>query len=55
MDVIALTKYLLGSSNLTETQQAAADVDLNEKIESTDSLNILKKVVELIDTLPVKE
>lgn len=55
MDVIALNKYLLGSSNLTETQQAAADVDLNEKIESTDSLNILKKVVELIDTLPVKE
>ncbi|MBQ4466200.1 MAG: dockerin type I repeat-containing protein, partial [Oscillospiraceae bacterium] len=53
MDVIALNKYLLGSSNLDKTQQAAADVDKNGTVESTDSLNILKKVVELIDTLPV--
>ncbi len=53
MDVILLNKFLLGSESLTETQQAAADVDLNKTVDSTDSLNILKKVVEIIDTLPI--
>ncbi|MBQ4465090.1 MAG: glycoside hydrolase family 9 protein [Oscillospiraceae bacterium] len=54
MDVIALNKYLLGSDKLDTDAQARADVDLNEKVESTDSLNILKYVVELIDALPTK-
>ena len=53
MDVIALNKFLLGSSTLDDNAKAAADVDLNKELDSTDSLNILKKVVELIETLPV--
>ncbi len=53
MDVIALNKYLLGSGSLDEDAKKRADVDLNEKVEATDSLNILKCVVEII-TLPVK-
>lgn len=54
MDVIALNKFLLGSASLDETQKVAADVDLNEAIEATDSLNILKYVVEIIPALPTK-
>ncbi len=54
MDVIALNKYLLGASTLDENAKALADVDQNGKLDSTDSLNILKFVVEIIDALPVK-
>ena len=55
MDVIALNKYLLGSSSLDAAAKNRADVDCNTEINSTDSLNILKFVVELIDALPVSE
>ena len=55
MDVIALNKYLLGSSSLDAAAKNRADVDCNTEINSTDSLNILKYVVELIDSLPVSE
>ncbi len=48
MDVIALNKYLLGSAELDDKQKEAADVDVNGKIDSTDSLNVLKYVVEII-------
>ena len=54
MDVIALNKFLLGSSSLEDSGRAAADVDLSGGIDSTDSLNILKKVVELVDVLPIQ-
>ena len=53
MDVIALNKFLLGSSELDKDNKAAADVDLNGQLDSTDSLNILKRVVDLIAKLPV--
>ena len=53
MDVIALNKYLLGISPLTEAQKENADVDRSGKLDTTDSLNILKFVVELLDKLPV--
>lgn len=53
LDVIALNKFLLGSVSLSADAQKNADVDGNETIDSTDSLNILKKVVKIIDTLPV--
>ena len=55
MDVIALNKFLLGTDKLSDASKAAADADGNKALDSTDSLNILKYVVELIDTLPVKE
>jgi hypothetical protein len=56
MDVIAVNKYLLGSSTMSDDGKANADVDANSKIESTDSLNILKCVVEMIEqsSFPVK-
>ncbi|MBQ4466457.1 MAG: glycoside hydrolase family 9 protein [Oscillospiraceae bacterium] len=53
MDVIALNKYLLGADTLSDDGKANADVDLNKELDTTDSLNILKCVVELT-TLPVK-
>ncbi len=49
MDVIRLNRYLLGSETLTKAQSAAADVDGNDTLDSTDSLLILKYTVELID------
>ena len=52
MDVILLNKYLLGSIKLEGQGKVNADVDQNESVDSTDSLNILKCVVELL-TLPV--
>lgn len=48
MDVILVNKYLLGSASFTEADKAAADVDGNGEVDSTDSLNILKRVVEII-------
>ncbi|MBQ4464830.1 MAG: dockerin type I repeat-containing protein, partial [Oscillospiraceae bacterium] len=49
LDVIKLNKYLLGSDTLEDTGKANADVDESKEIDSTDSLNILKCVVEVID------
>lgn len=53
LDVIALNKYLLGSTTLSESARANADVDQDGKLDPSDSLNILKLVVKLIDALPV--
>ena len=53
MDVILINRYLLGSLDLTATQKLNADVDRNGKLDTTDSLNILKFVVELVPSLPV--
>lgn len=58
LDVIALNKFLLGSETFSDAQKTAADVDGNSVIDSTDSLNILKYVVELIssfDSVPVPQ
>ena len=53
MDVITLNKFLLGSSALDGSARARADVDQNNALEATDSLNLLKFVVNLIAKLPV--
>ena len=53
MDVIALNKFLLGSATLEGDAKKAADVDQNDALDSTDSLNILKYVVNLVTKLPV--
>ncbi|MBQ4465240.1 MAG: dockerin type I repeat-containing protein, partial [Oscillospiraceae bacterium] len=53
MDVITLNKYLLGAATLDDKGKLNADVDNSKEIDTTDSLNILKCVVELT-TLPVK-
>ena len=56
MDVIAINKFLLGSADLTEQGKLNANVDDGKEIDTTDSLNILKCVVELIkqEDFPVK-
>jgi hypothetical protein len=56
MDVIATNKQLLGTGSLTEQGKINADVDLQNGVDTTDSLNILKCVVELIDqsSFPIK-
>ena len=45
MDVILLNKYLLGSKELDAVAQKAADMNGDEKIDSTDSLEVLKAVL----------
>lgn len=56
LDVIKLNKYLLGADTRLGQGLKNADVDANDSIDTTDSLNILKAVVEMIDaaTFPVK-
>lgn len=56
LDVIMLNKSLLGSATLSPNGAANADVDANGKVDSTDSLNILKCVVKIIQQseLPVR-
>ena len=56
LDVIALNRYLLGSTTLSEQGKVNADVDNSGTPDSTDSLNILKAVVEIIDVkdFPIK-
>ena len=53
LDVILLNKYLLGNADLSPAQKLNADVDNNDALDATDSLNILKYVVEMITTFPV--
>ena len=54
MDVILVNKYLLGSAILDAQAQLNADVDNNQNVNSTDSLNILKAALNML-TLPVKK
>ena len=56
MDVIAVNKYLLGSSTLSADGKTHADVDGQNGVDTTDSLNILKLVVEMLTQadMPVK-
>ena len=51
MDVICINKALLGGIALTPEQNAAADVDGDGEVTTTDALTILKRVVKLIPDL----
>lgn len=53
LDVIALSKSLMGAGTLTTEGAANADVDCNGAINTTDGLNIMKYLVKLIESLPV--
>ncbi len=53
-DVILLNRAMLGDAVLDDAAKDLADVDLNKIVEGTDSLNILKYIVELLDSLPVQ-
>lgn len=50
MDVISINRYLLGSNKLGPVAKKNADVDGSNTIDTTDSLLILKYVVEIIDS-----
>ena len=53
-DVLTLNKCLLGAGEeLSEEAAACADVDLDGKPTSADSLNILKFAIKIIKALPV--
>ncbi len=53
LDVITLNKNLLSGAVLTEQGEKNADVDLDGKPSTADSLNILKFIISLVDKLPV--
>lgn len=53
LDVITLNRNLLGGGELTAQGIINADVDLDETPTAADSLNILKHIVNLIESLPV--
>ena len=54
LDVIVINKAILSQKILTESQAIRADVDANGIVDPTDSLNIMKKIVKLIDYFPVE-
>ncbi len=53
LDIIVLNKNLLGGGSLSEQGKINADVDGSGEADPNDSLNIMKFIVKLIDTLPV--
>ena len=56
MDVIVVNKNLLGAGQLSAQGKLNADVDQKNGVDTTDSLNIIKLVVELLtqNDMPVK-
>ncbi len=53
LDIITLNKNLLGGGSLTPEGQKNGDVDQDGELTPTDSLNIMKYIVKLLDKLPV--
>ena len=53
-DAVLLNKYLVKSATLNEAQEAAADAYNDGKLDSTDTLTILKFIVGTYDQLPQK-
>ncbi len=53
VDVIALSRSLMGAGALDGQGAVNADVDRNTNINTTDALHIMKYLVKLIDALPV--
>ncbi|MBR7083718.1 MAG: dockerin type I repeat-containing protein, partial [Oscillospiraceae bacterium] len=54
LDVITVNKAILGKEALTDEQNQAADVNGNNKVDSGDSLLLMKFVVGLIDSFDVQ-
>lgn len=50
MDVIMVNKYILGRTYMSSEEKNASDVDGNGKIDTNDSLTLLKYVVEIISS-----
>lgn len=53
LDVIILNRSILAGDKLTDSQQAAGDVDMSSSLDAADALNILKYSIGLLDTLPL--
>ncbi len=53
IDVIVLSKTLMGAGELCAEGMKNADVDVNGNVTSTDALNIIKFLVKMLDSLPV--
>ena len=49
MDVILVNRHIMGSAHFLPCQKLAADVDKSNKLDTTDSLMILKEVVEITE------
>ncbi|MDE7121140.1 MAG: leucine-rich repeat protein [Oscillospiraceae bacterium] len=54
-DVVLMNRCYVGVEKLTEIQIKAADTDGDGKISLTDSMNVLRKLVHLIDIFPIEE
>ena len=54
LDVISLNRALLGKEFLSKQGEANADVNEDTMIDSTDALNIMKYIVQIITSFPVK-
>ncbi len=54
-DVVLMNRCYVGVEKLTKIQIQAADTDGDGKVSLTDSMNVLKKLVHLIDKFPVEE
>ncbi|MDE5884646.1 MAG: leucine-rich repeat protein [Oscillospiraceae bacterium] len=54
-DVVLMNRCYVGVEELTKMQIQAADTDGDGKISLTDSMNVLRKLVHLIDKFPVEE
>ncbi len=53
VDVIVLSKSLMGGGEMSAQSAANADVDKNDNVNSTDALNIMKFLVKLLESLPI--
>ncbi|MBR7085302.1 MAG: dockerin type I repeat-containing protein, partial [Oscillospiraceae bacterium] len=51
IDAIMINKAVLGKENLTKAQQKAADINGSGVPDSGDSLQLLKYIIGVIDTL----
>jgi hypothetical protein len=53
-DVVVLNKYIVKSAELSDYQKILADVNLDNKIDASDALSILQKLVMMVDSLPIR-
>lgn len=54
-DVVLMNRCCVGVESLAKEQIKASDVDGDGKVTLADSMNVLRKLVHLIDTFPVEE
>ncbi|MDE5754580.1 MAG: leucine-rich repeat protein [Oscillospiraceae bacterium] len=55
LDVVLMNRCVVGVEVLTDAQKHYADVDGDDKVTLSDSMNVLRKIVHLIDIFPIEE